>query len=151
MLVCNRVDTTDYWGTCRASGKSGFMSELPPSTAIVCPVTKDASSLHRSAHTFATSAGATRLRMGVQPAPAQSFSKRRAQSLYCAIHATCRLTRTDRCPQRRSPPCRQGLAPVRATGIVLPQRRHVEGRDTSPASKASRWSASIDTPARPKM
>src|SRR5262249_25289287 len=63
-----------YFGTCRASGKSGFIKELPPSTVIVCPVTNEASSLQSSAHMLATSEGVTRRGMGVQPAAAQSFT-----------------------------------------------------------------------------
>src|SRR5256884_2551744 len=64
---------TTLFRSCRASGKSGFIRELPPSTTIVCPVRNDASSVHSSAHTHAKSAGVTRLRMGVQPACTQSF------------------------------------------------------------------------------
>src|SRR5437879_359266 len=40
--------------------KSGLIRELPPATTIVCPVRNHASSVHGSAHTFATSAGVTR-------------------------------------------------------------------------------------------
>src|SRR2546429_6705887 len=55
---------TTLFRSCRASGKSGFIRELPPSTTIVCPVRNDASSVHSSAHTHTKSAGVTRLRMG---------------------------------------------------------------------------------------
>src|SRR5437867_3943025 len=70
----SNFDINCYLGTWRASGKSGFINELPPSTATICPVTNDASSLHSSAHTFATSDGVTRLRIGIQPALTHSFS-----------------------------------------------------------------------------
>src|SRR5712691_8614881 len=67
-------DGDSYLGTCRASGKSGFINELPPSTTIVCPVTNDASSLHSSEHPLPTPDRVTTLRIGVQPALTHSFS-----------------------------------------------------------------------------
>ena len=63
---------TIYLGSCRSSGKSAFMSELPPSIESACPVKKRASSLHKSAQTSAMSPSVPCRRIGVQPASIHS-------------------------------------------------------------------------------